>query len=65
MFKKHIKKAPSETEKVQETYLCERVEEKIKVLSKEEIWRVLEKESCNLNRIDLVYNIDSFSTKWP
>ena len=50
-------------EKVQETFLFEKGEGKIKVLSKIETERVLERESCKFNRNDLVHNFDSPSTK--
>ena len=63
MFKKHMNKAPWAIEKLQETFLCEREEGKIKFLRKEETKRVLERKSCTLSRIDLVYNFDSHSTK--
>ena len=63
MLKKHMNRAPWAIEKVQETVLCERGQRKIKVLSEEETKKVLEEESCNFNKIDLVYNLVSPSTK--
>ena len=60
-----IKKGASwAIEKVQETFLFKRGEGKINVLSKEETKRVLEEESCNFNRINLVHNLDICSTKY-
>ena len=45
MFKRHMDRAPWAIEKVQKTFLCEREEEKIKVLKKYEHKTVLREES--------------------
>ena len=62
MFKKHMNRAPWAIEKLQET-LCEKEEGKIKFMRKEETKKVFKKKSCTLSSIDLVYNLDSHSTK--
>ena len=46
-----------------ETYLCDRGEGKIKVLSKEETKRLLKGKRSNFNRIDLQYNLNALSNK--
>ena len=63
MFKRQLNRAPWAIEKLQETLLWEREEEQIKFLRKEETDRVFEEESCTFSRIDLLYNLDSHSTK--
>ena len=63
MFNQHMNITPLAVEKVQETFLCEKIEDEIKILSKEETKRVLERKTCNLDRNDLVQNFDSPPTK--
>ena len=63
MFNRHMNITPLAVEKVQETFLCEKGEDEIRVLSKEETKRVLERKTCNFDRNDLVQNFDSPSTK--
>ena len=63
MFVRHKNKAPWAIDSVQETFLREKGEGKIKVLSPEETEEILETKSCNFPRIDIVYNLDSPSTR--
>ena len=44
MFKKHLNRALWATEKVQKKFLCEMEERKIKVVSEEQITRVLKRK---------------------
>ena len=63
MFIRHKNKAPWAIDSVQETFLREKGEGKIKVLTPEETKEILETKSCNFPRIDIVYNLDSPSTR--
>ena len=57
-----MNRTPQAVKTVQETFFCEEGEGKTKVLSKEETKRMLERKTCNFERIDLVQN--SPSTKY-
>ena len=60
---KNWKKAPWAVKKGREKFLEELEEGKIRIVSKDELDEAMEKENVNFSNNNLVFNMDSSSTK--
>ena len=63
MLKWHYAKAQRAVNKVDETIQTEKLEGKIRVLSEKELEKVMKEENVAFSRLDLVFNLDSPSSK--